>query len=282
MILSCESPMDLPFDYAESRNISVLFYSYNINGTNYEDIMGRSDAQLKNFYDAITAGALPTTSQINESTYFDYFEKLSESDEVLHICLSSGITNSYNNAVLAKKSLLEKYPDRKVTVIDSLCASSGFGMLVDYAADMRDNGKSADEIALWLSENKNRIAHYFSSTNMKFLRRSGRVSGSAATIATVLNICPLMKVNEEGKLIAYGKVRGIDKVVSSFADAFEFEGMFYEKCYINHSDSIELAEKMQQALKSRFNIEAKIFNIGTTIASHCGKGTLALYFLRKE
>ena len=156
-ILSCCSTVDLPYAYMESRHIPVLFYTYVVDGTEYDDDMGRDPAALPRFYGFIRQGKLPQTSQINVATYMDFFENLLQKGDVLHIAFTSGQSGSVHNAFLAAEELRRKYPDRKLTVIDSLCSSSGYGLLVDYAADLRDAGKSLDEVAQWVLDNRNKV-----------------------------------------------------------------------------------------------------------------------------
>ena len=175
--LSCCSTVDLPYAYMASRHIPVLFYTYVVDGTEYDDDMGRDPAALPRFYGFIRQGKLPQTSQINVAAYMDFFEKLLQTGDVLHIAFTSGQSGSVHNAFLAAEELRKKYPDRKLVVIDSLCSSSGYGLLVDCAADLRDEGKSLDEVAQWVLDNRNKVHHQFFSSDMTQFRRTGRVSG---------------------------------------------------------------------------------------------------------
>ena len=193
-ILSCESTIDLPYSYCEQRDIPVLFYSYQVDGVSYEDDMGRDPEALPQFYGFLDAGKLPSTAQLNEFQYETFFDALLQQGDVLHIAFGSGMTASVQNAMLAAETLREKYPERKLTVIDSLCSSSGYGLLVDGAANLRDEGRSMDEIADWVLEKRQKVHHQFYSTELKFYRRSGRMSGAAAAIGTVLGICPIMRL----------------------------------------------------------------------------------------
>ena len=194
--LSCCSTVDLPYAYMESRDIPVLFYTYVVDGTEYDDDMGRDPQALPRFYRFLEEGKLPQTSQVNVAAYLAFFEKLLQKGDLLHIAFTSGQSGSVHNAFLAAEELRERYPDRKLIVIDSLCSSSGYGMLVDSAADLRDAGKSIDEAAQWVLDNRNCVHHQFFSSNMTQFRRTGRVSGAAATVATVLNICPIMRLHQ--------------------------------------------------------------------------------------
>ena len=288
-ILTCESTVDLPFAYVSSRNIPVVFYSYIIDGAIYPDDMGKDPEALAQFYNLINAGKLPTTSQLNEYAYLQFFEENLKEGDILHIAFGTGMTQSARNAELAAEELSEKYPDRRIIVIDSLCSSAGYGLLVDYAADMRDEGKSIDETADWVLAHRKKVQHQFFSHRLDFYRRSGRISGPAAMLATILSICPIMRLDDEGKIIAYDKVHGRVKAIRTTVDTMEQHaenGRAYSgKCFICHSDCIEEAIKTRDAIKERFpNIsgEIKICNIGTIIASHCGPGTVAVFFLGDE
>ncbi len=179
-ILSCCSTVDLPYSYLESRYIPVLFYTYVVDGVTYDDDMGRDPQALPRFYQFLREGKLPQTSQINEAQYEEFFESLLQQGDVLHIAFTSGQSGSVHNAFLAADMLREKYPDRKLVVIDSLCSSSGYGLLVDTVADMRDAGATLDEAAQWVLDNRNKVHHQFFSTDMTQFRRTGRVSGAAA------------------------------------------------------------------------------------------------------
>lgn len=288
-ILSCESTVDLPYSYVEGRDIPVLFYSYMVDGEVYADDMGRDPEALPRFYRMLAAGAMPTTSQINEFQYLEFFEALLQKGDVLHINFGSGMTSSVNNAFAAAGQLREKYPQRRLVVIDSLCSSSGYGLLVDYAADMRDSGKSLDETAEWVRAHCKRVHHQFYSTELDFYRRSGRMSGAAATVATILNICPIMRLDDGGRIIAYDKVRGKKNAIARTVDAMAAHaegGVNYSgKCFICHSNCLPEALETKAAVEARFpqmDGEARICDIGTIIASHCGPGTVAVFFLGDE
>lgn len=287
-ILSCESTVDFPYAYAAQRELPVLFYSYLIDGESYPDDMLRDPEALPRFYRFLSEGKLPNTSQINEFAYEEFFEDLVQRGDVLHIAFGSGMSNSVANAQKAAQLVRERHPERKLLVIDSLCSSSGYGMLVDYAADLRDGGASMEEVAQWVMENRNRVHHQFFSTDLKYFRRGGRVSGPAATIGTILNICPIMRLNDEGRIIAYDKVRGrkaairttVERMVQHAEGGTDYSG----KCFICHSNCLSDAEQTRQTILERFPRlpEVRIFDIGTIVASHSGPGTVAVFFLGDE
>ena len=288
-LLSCESTVDLPFSYISGRNIEVLFYTYTVDGVEYDDDMGRDPKALDRFYGFMENGKFPATSQINVYKYQDYFESLLNKydGDIIHVAMGSGMSPSVNNAIEAAENLKEKYPERNVKVIDSLCSCGGYGILVDLAADLRDEGKTFDEAVEWLENNKSRIHHQFFSSDLKYFKRSGRVSGATATVATILGICPIMHLNSTGHIIAYSKVRGKKKAIKTTVDTMlndVEEGRDYNgKCVLCHSNCIEDAEETIKLIKETFPKlkEVKLSNIGTIIASHTGPGTVALFFVGK-
>lgn len=288
--LSCCSTVDLPYSYMESRDIPVLFYTYVVDGREYDDDMGRDPEALPRFYGFLKEGKLPQTSQINVAAYTEFFEKLlDKGGDVLHIAFTSGQSGSVHNAFLAAEELKDRYPGQRLVVIDSLCSSSGYGLLVDYAADMRDEGKTLDEVAQWVLDNRNKVHHQFFSSDMTQFRRTGRVSGAAAAVATVLNICPIMRLDDKGAIKAYSKVRGKKKAVETTVDTMEQcarNGRDYDgKCFVCHSQCPEDARLMIEAVEERFpKLKGKIrlCDIGTIIGSHAGQGTVAVFFMGNE
>ena len=287
-ILSCESTVDLPYEYVNGRDIPVLFYTYTVGDKEYEDDMGRDTEALPAFY-RMLAEEIPHTSQVNTAQYMDFFEPLLEKGDVLHIAFGSGMSNSVNNAMQARELLREKYPDRKLEVIDSYCSSSGYGLLVDSAADLRDAGKDMRETMAWVEENCRNVHHQFFSTDLKYYRRSGRMSGPAATIGAILNICPIMRLDRDGFIKAYDKVRGkkaaIERTMREM-EAHAAGGADYAgKCFVCHSNCLPEAEQTVAALRERFphiRGDIRICDIGTIIASHCGPGTVAVFFFGDE
>lgn len=285
-VLSCESTVDLPYSYVMERGLKVLFYSYSVEGNTYTDDMGKDPNSLNRFYDFLKKGHIPTTSQINQFTYEEFFRKeLSEGNDLLHLCFGTGMTQSYNQAVNAAEVVRKEFPERKLIVIDTTCSSSGYGMIVDDAADLWDEGKSLQEVATYVEENKYNIHHQFFTTDLKYFKRTGRVSGPTASIGTVLRICPLMHLNHAGRIIAYSKVMGKRNAMKATLDWMEKhakDGKNYNrKIFISHSHALEDAEAVKSQIEERFpNLKDKvrIFDIGTIIASHTGPGTVAIYF----
>ena len=284
-ILSCESTVDLPYSYMESRQIPILEYIYTMGGEDYADDMGRDPDAMKHFYERLASGIMSKTSQISAWRYREYFEGLLQQGDVLHIAFGSGMTQSVNNAWAAAEELRAEYPDRKLVVIDSLCSSSGYGLLVDSAADLRDEGRSLEEVEAWTMAHRQLVHHQFFSTDLTHFRRSGRMSGPAATLGAILGICPIMRLDDLGRIYAYDKVRGKKKAIQTTVDTMEKHAIggrdYADKCFICHSNCPDTAEQTRDAVSERFpNIKGdiRICDIGTIIAGHCGPGTVAVFF----
>ena len=288
-ILSCCSTADLSKEHFESKDIKYICFHYKLNGTDYSDDLGQS-IPFEEFYQRMDSGEDTQTSQINVTEYLDYFESfLSEGKDILHLTLSSGISGSYNSAINAAKIAKERYPERKIFVVDSLAASSGYGLLMDKLADLRDEGMSIDELRYWAEENKLNLHHWFFSSDLKFFIKGGRVSKTAGTVGTILGICPLLNVDHEGHLIARAKVRTKKKVIQEIVKRMEenaLDGYDYSgKCYISQSACVDDAKEVAKLIEERFpklNGKVLINYIGTTIGSHTGPGTVALFFWGKK
>ena len=284
-ILSCCSTADLTKEQFEARNISYICFHYAIDGEEYMDDLGQSMA-FDIFYDRIAKGADTRTSQINISEYVDYFSKFLEQGlDVVHVSLSSGISGTVNSARNAALIVKERYPERQVYIVDSLAASSGYGLLMDAAADKRDEGLSAEELVEWLEENKLKLHHWFFSTDLSTFVKGGRISKTSAVFGGLLEICPLLNVDVNGHLTARSKVRTKKKVIQEIVKRMEAcadKGLDYDgKCYISMSACLEDAQAVAGLIEERFqklNGKVQIYNIGTTIGSHTGPGTVALFF----
>ncbi len=285
-ILSTCSTIDLLEEHVKQREIEMVYLKYTIEGKIYSDDFWKS-IPTKEFYERIENGAMPTTSQVNVGEYLEFFEKQLEAGyDVLHLAFSGGLSGTYNSAMIAKTELEEKYPDRKISVIDTVGASVGSGLLVDMVADMRDNGATLEELTNWTEENKCKVNHWFYTTDLTHFKRGGRISPAQAAIGSLLNICPLLKVDKDGKLQPVEKVRGKKKIVKKILgkmidnadNGLEYSG----KCYIAHSAREEDAKKLAQLVEETFpNVEKPIFinSIGAIIGSHTGPGTVAVCFM---
>jgi DegV family protein with EDD domain len=189
-VITCCSTADLPLEHIQKRNIPFVCFHFTMNGREYPDDLGQT-ISFDDFYAQIAAGAMPTTSQVNVNQFIDFFEPfLKQGKDILHISLSSGISGTYNSAVLAREQLTQKFPERKITTIDSRGASSGYGLLVDSAVDMKDTGASMDEIHQWVEENKLKIHHWFFSTDLTHYKRGGRISAASAVVGGLFEHLP--------------------------------------------------------------------------------------------
>ena len=288
-VLSCCSTADLSAEHFAARDIHYICFHYMLDGKTYSDDLGKS-MPFDKFYQAMVDGADTRTSQVNADEYTAYFESvLKEGKDVLHLALSSGISGSYNSACIARDDLQEKYPDRRLYVVDSLAAASGFGLLMDKLADLRDEGKTIDEVRDFAVANRLNLHHWFFSSDLTFFVKGGRISKTSGFFGTMLNICPLLNVNNEGKLIPRHKIRGKNKVIREIVKKMEEHaqgGLAYNgKCYICHSACLEDAQAVARLVEERFpNLNGKVLinSIGTTIGSHTGPGTVALFFWGDE
>lgn len=288
-VISGGSTADLTREHFEARDISYVRFHYYMDGKLYVDDLGES-MPFEDFYAAMAAGAETRTSQVNVDEYLNYFEPfLAAGKDVLHLSLSSGLSGAYNSACIARDELKEKYPDRKLYVIDSLAASSGFGMLLDTLADLRDNGMDIDTLAAWAEEHRLELHHWLYSTDLTFYIKGGRISKAAGLFGTVLKICPLLNMDYEGHLIARQKVRGKERVMEELIKKMEKHAVggtdYNGKCYISHSACREDAEAIAAIIEKKFphlSGKVQIYSIGTTIGSHSGPGTLAVFFWGDE
>ena len=287
--LSCSSTADLSKEHFNKRNIQYVCFHFELDGKEYPDDLGES-VPPDTMYRMMSEGADTKTSQVTIGEYEEYFERmLQQGQDILHLCLSSGISGTYNSACIAGNTLSEKYPDRKIYIVDSLAASSGFGLLMDTLADKRDSGMGIDELHDWAENNKRKLQHWFFSTDLTFYIKGGRISKTSGFIGTVLSICPLLNVDYEGKLIPREKIRTKKKVIERIVEQMEEnaqDGLQYSgKCFISQSACMEDARAVADLIESRFpNLQGKvqIYPIGATIGSHTGPGTVALFFWGKE
>lgn len=284
-ILSCCSIVDLTPEHLKQRNISFAPFHYNINGVEHLDDMGQSVSSA-DFYQSMVDGAEVRTSQVNVDEFTHYFESfLSKGEDVLHLSLSSGLSGSYNSARIAADLLQEKYPERKLYVVDSLGASAGAGLIMETLADRRDEGETIDDLHQWIEERKLQMHHWFTASDLTWFIKGGRVTKAAGWFGTVLKICPVLNMDLLGRLIPRFKIRGkqnaLKELVNQMAEHAEGGTGYSGKCFISNSACVEDAQKVAKEIETRFprlNGKVQIFNIGTTIGCHCGPGTVALFF----
>ena len=287
--VTCCSTVDMPAAYFEEKKLPFVCFHFRMDGVEYPDDLGKS-MSFEEFYKKIAEGSEPTTAQVNMQQYMELFEPiLKEGKDILHLTLSSGITGSINSANMAKSQLEEIYPERKIFVVDSLAASSGYGMLVDAALENQENGLSLEENVKWIEENRNRLHHWFFSTDLTSFIRGGRISKVSGVVGQALNICPLMNVNIEGKLIPRNKYRGKKQVIRQMVKRMEEHAQdqthYSGKCMMSCSACEEDARKVADMIEEEFpnlNGKVQINSIGTVIGSHTGPGTVALFFWGDE
>lgn len=288
-ILSCCSTADLSKEQFETRRISYICFHYELDGVNYSDDLGQS-MDFKDFYHRMATGSDTKTSQVNAEEYESYFRKfLEQGHDILHLTLSSGISGTINSANIAADTLRQEFPDRKIYIIDSLAASSGYGLLMDKLADLRDEGKDIDEVCQYALDHRLNAQHWFFSTDLSFYVKGGRISKTSGAIGTVLGICPLLNVNNTGHLIPRYKIRTKKKVINAIVDRMKENaenGLDYaDKCFISQSDCYDDARAVADKVEAAFphlKGHVVINYIGTTIGSHTGPGTVALFFWGKE
>lgn len=284
--LTCSSTVDMPIEFFRQNDIPFACFHFLMDGKEYPDDCGQS-MPFDVFYQKIADGSKPTTSQVTAADYETMWRPLlSAGTDVLHITLSSGLSGTINSALTARDNILPKFPGRRIEIIDSLGASSGYGLLVTYACQMRDGGKSLDEAVKWVEENKLRVHHWFFSTDLSSYYRGGRISRSSAMFGTILHICPLLNMNTEGRLIPREKIRTKKKVINEIVNRMEQHaqgGLNYSgKCYISQSACYEDARAVADLVEARFpRLDGKVLinSVGTVIGSHTGPGTVALFFL---
>lgn len=288
-ILSCESTMDLSVEYVKQLDVSVINANYELNGENYLDDFGQS-LDMKTFYDNMRQGAAPSTSRINTGEYLEYLKPLlDKGNDVVHICLSTGMSSQYESLLEAINILKEDYPDRKIYPVDSKMASAGVGLLVTKLASLKKNGMGIEELYTWAEENKLHVINYTSNENLEYVARGGRISKTAASIGGVLHICPLIEVDDEGHMIVTGKIRTRKKLLKTILEKMQANAIggldYNEKVFISTADNMDLSNEAKEMIEEAFpNIdgEVEIFNIGPTVGSHIGPGTIAVFYWGKE
>ena len=282
---TCCSTADLPRSWFETHNVPFLCFHYTMDGVEHDDDLYQ-EMSPEAFYGKIAAGATPTTSQVSFGQYTECWEPfLAAGSDIVHITLSTGLSGTYNSARSAAETLREQYPDRKIFVVDSLGASSGYGLLMDAVCAQRDAGKTAEEAAKWAEENRLRVHHWFFSTDLSSYLRGGRISKTSAVVGTMLNICPLLNMDNLGHLTPRDKYRGkkrvIEEIVKRMAEHAEGGLAYSGQCFISMSVCEEDARAVADKIEAMFpNLDGKVMinNIGTVIGSHTGPGTVALFF----
>jgi len=281
-VIILESCSDLTYSYIREHNIPVINFTYHFKGSDNIDDFGQS-MDFKTFYDAVRNGEMPTTSQVNTDVYAKAFRSyLEQKRPVIYLCFSSALSGSYNSALLARDMILEEFPDGDIIIIDTKAASMGEGLIAWHAVKMLEEGAGKDEIVQWVESNKLKVAHWFTVEDLNHLKRGGRVSGAAAFIGTMLDIKPILHVDDEGRLMPVTKVKGRKKSIKTLFEKLEESIVKPEEqvIFISHGDSPDDADYLADLIRSRYSVKDIIINnIGPVIGAHSGPGTLAVFFI---
>ena len=288
-VLSGCSAADLSKEHFERINVRYICFHYTMDGVQYPDDLGQT-MPADEFYARMAKGTMTKTSQINVAEYEEYFDSFCRAGlDIVHVTLSSGISGTYNSARSAALIVRERYPARQIHIIDSLGASSGYGLLLDSAAAMRDKGLSARELANWIVENRLKVHHWFFSTDLSSYVRGGRISKTAAFFGGVFEICPLLNMDDAGRLVPRQKIRTkknvIREIVQRMVENAEGGTDYDGKCFISMSACRADAEEVARLVEEKFpklNGKVLINNIGGLIGAHTGPGTVALFFWGSE
>lgn len=282
-IIVTDSTVDLPEHMLEEQGIPVLQLNYVLDGKTYEDRKGLSG---KEFFDKLREGSMPTTSQVNPEQAREFFEPFVKAGKnILCIGFSSGLSGTYNSERIAAEELSEEYPDAKIIVIDSLCASMGQGLLLMKALKKQREGMTLEELAQWLEENKLHICHNVTVDDLNHLYRGGRISKTTAVLGTLVQIKPIIHMNDEGKLIVIGKERGRKKALNTIVDMMgkQMEGYQNDLVMVTHGDCLEDAEYVKTQIQKKYGIQDVVINgIGTVIGTHTGPGVVAVFCMGEK
>ena len=277
-----DSCCDLTKEMYQQLEVEVTPLSVEYDGTFYED----GQIPSKEFYDGLRSGKRSTTSAVNPEGWANRMEPiLAQGTDVLAIAFSSGLSTTYQSAVIAADELREQYPQRKILVVDTLAASMGQGLLVWYAAKQRQEGKSVEEVYQWLMDNRLKLAHWFTVNDLMYLKRGGRVNATTAVMGTMLNIKPILHVDDEGKLISVAKARGRKAALNYVVDKLGQTGLAGQNdvVFLSHGDCLEDAEYVAQTVKEKYGVKEGIISyVGDVIGSHAGPGTIAFFFLAEQ
>lgn len=282
-VIVTDSSADLSAQMAEKAGVQVLPLRFTVGGKTYYNWPDNREMDPKVFYRMLREGEVATTAAVNISQYLDMLEPILQSGtDVLVLSFSSGLSATYDSSRLAAEELREKYPQRKIFAVDTLCASLGQGLLVWHAAQLKDQGKSIEEVRDWVEENKLHLCHQFTVDDLHFLKRGGRISATTAVVGTMLKIKPVLHVDDGGKLVNIGKARGRKASLKALVDRMEETAIdpAGQTVFISHGDCMEDAEYVAGLVKERMGVQdVRINYVGPVIGAHSGPGTLALFYL---
>ena len=285
-VFMTDSDSDLPFGYVDELDLTMVYMPYMVDGKEYLDDLGRSGKQ-KEYFQSMREGAAPVTSLLPTAAYLEYFEPCFEKGlDILFVAFSSKLSATIQNVYAARDELMAKYPQRKMIVVDTLSISAPQTILILKSHELYRQGKSMEEVAAWLEENKLRAQAWFTVDDLKYLRRGGRISAVAATVGTMLDLKPIITENREGKLVSSDKVRGRKAALRLIADkaAENIDDPAQAMTIILHADAPEDAARLESMLRERVPAlgEIQTYYVGPVIGAHCGPGTVAICFFGKE
>lgn len=282
-VIVCGATADLPPQVIEELSLEIIPMNVRIGEQDYLFHPDERELTCKAFYERLRAGEDSVTSQITPLVFKEWFMKyLEEGKDILYIAFSSGLSGTFNSARLAAEELSEKYPERNIVCVDSLCASIGEGFLVYLAGKLRKEGRSFDEVVAWVQENNTRVCHWFTVDDLLHLKKGGRLNSLEAAVGTALKIKPVLSVDREGRLTVVAKVRGTKKGVEYLKDRLTNDGINVceQTVMIGHADALETAEQLKAQLLSEGLVKDVIVsNVGPIIGTHVGSGMFALVFL---
>ena len=282
-VIFSDSCTDLTPELAKEADVSIIGMNFTMKGKSYEHFPDGREMSPQDFYELVRGGEMPTTAQINTAKFLEIFEPvLQQGKDLLYIAFSSGLSGTYHASCIAVEELRSKYPERKIITVDSLAASMGEGLLVYLAARKRLEGMGIEELAQWVTENRNHLCHWFTVDDLNHLKRGGRVSSAAALFGTMLGIKPVLHVDDEGHLIPVSKVRGRKASLDALIKEMEKTAIdpASQTIFISHGDSLTDAQYVADQIRKKFHCkDIRINFIGPIIGAHSGPGTIALFFL---
>lgn len=285
-VLVCDSTADIPIDVVKELGVKIIPFSYSIGDEPFNYYLDERDEDIKVFYDKLRGGDMPVTSQVNPHTYKDYFNEIvEEGKDIIYMCFSSGLSGSYQSAMLGADMVQDKYPDAKIAVIDTLSASIGEGVFLYLAAKLKEDGMSMQELVDWITENRTKVRHWFMVEDLFHLKRGGRLSAVSAVVGSALKIKPILSIDEEGKLVVKAKTRGLGKAIDYLLSRVIEEGGDLSSlvAVIGNADAVDNAEKLKSMVIEAGMKEENIMiaSIGPIIGTHVGAGMTAIAFLMK-
>ena len=285
-VIVTESTTDLPPDLVNELGITLIPMAFGFENESYLNYPDNRELDIHKFYERVKNGERSTTALVNSKTFEEYFEPILKSgDDILYIGFSSGLSGTYSSSLIAAEELKQKYPDSQIVCIDTLAASMGEGLLVYYAAKLKSEGQSIEQVSQWLLDNRLNLCQWFTVDDLNHLKRGGRISAMTATIGSALNVKPILHVDNEGHLVAVHNIRGRKKSINALFEHMEelCTNPEEQTVFISHADCLEDTEYLANLIKEKLNVKEVILNfIGPVIGSHTGQGAIALFFMGRE